>query len=85
MQPGELVKLFTNLDSLEIGLSIADAQAAGEAVVRYQSRIQQLTALTGLCSLKVQWAWECFPALSQVSCYRFHRCMMSRSTRWQAC
>ena len=61
MQHQELAKLFQNLESLDL------RQPTKAAFDDYQSRFQQLAALTRLTSLKVHWDWSWGSfALSQV-------------------
>ena len=68
MQHGELVKLFPNLESLDL---TQPTKAAFEA---YQARWQQLRSLTRLNSLKLYWDWTWGKtALSQVQCHRCER------------
>ena len=68
MQHGELVKLFPNLESLDL------RQPTKAAFEDYQSRCQQLRSLTQLNSLKLYWEWTWGKtALSQVHWHRWER------------
>ncbi len=61
VQHQELVKLFQNLESLDL------RQPTNAAFQDYQSRFGQLKALTRLQSLKLHWNWSWGSfALSQV-------------------
>ncbi len=69
MQHGELVKLFPELVSLDIHIS--------EAVFGdYQSRFEQVTALTRLTTLTVSGDFACALIRNkQVSRHRSHHCV----------
>ena len=74
MQPGEVVRLFKNLESLDLRLYTAGTEAVSCNALAYKARFEDLTALSRLSSLKVcwdkYWDWDRNFNLAQVLRYR---------------